>query len=163
MMEPMFMSSNVARLSINAAFLAEMKESNVDYQECLQGLRDLCDANCSQSRVIDDGGHLLHRLRDVFATQCELEETYGYVRIFDAKTPTPFDENVQKTFEQHREISLLLMELSEHFDDLQYQGTIAREISSVLEELRHLNARLWQHEDTELDLIRSLMSGAKKS
>jgi hypothetical protein len=157
------MPNTVARLSINAAFLAEMKEAHAEYQDCLISLRDFCGANCSNNRIISECGQFLHRIRDVFATQCQLEETYGYVRIFDAKNRTAHDLVVQQTFDQHRAISLILMELSERFDGLQYQGTLAREINAVLLELKSLQALVEQHEGTERDLIRSAMSMSKKT
>jgi hypothetical protein len=157
------MDSTFARLSVNAAFLAEMKESHAGYQECLISLRDFCDANCSTNRVVSECGQFLHRMRDVFATQCELEETYGYVRVSDSKTRTSQDMEIQQTFAQHRQISLLLMELSERFDGLQYQGTLVRAINPFLRDLRSLQALVEQHEATERDLIRSAMSTAKRT
>ena len=157
------MDSTLARLSVNAAFLAEMKEAHADYQECLISLRHLCDTNCGTNLVVSECGQFLHRMRDVFATQCELEETYGYVRVSDSKTRTSQDVEIQQTFAQHRQISLLLMELSERFDGLQYQGTLVREINPFLRDLRSLQALVEQHEATERDLIRSAMSTAKKT
>ena len=155
------MAGTVDRLSINGAFFLEIKESHVDYQVCLGQLVEICDLNCALSRVVSDCGPLLNRMRDAFSTQCQLEETYGYVRAAEIKLLKVDPSVVQKTFNQHRELSLLLMESNERFNNLQYQGTLERELHSFLQDLRHFQSRIELHENTEYELIRVAMSGGK--
>jgi hypothetical protein len=140
------------QLTINGAFMIEIKDAHSDYRSALDTLREYCSKECERDRVVRECGIFLHRLRALFATQCQLEETYGYVRIQPGSLHSRSSSDVATVFSQHREISLLLMELSERFDDLQYQGNIRREIDSFMPNLRFLWSRLDNHERTELQL-----------
>ncbi|MEZ6138598.1 MAG: hypothetical protein R3C53_27255 [Pirellulaceae bacterium] len=142
-------------LGVNAAFLQEVKDSNLQLWTCLRELREVKYAEDSEpieaSRVFVN---LLGELRDCIALEFSLEETYGFIEgatqslvgfgLADASTAKM----------QHRELYLQLHEICEQAEEAQYRGTISRDLAMFIGAFEKFDDCFRAHEDLEAELIR---------
>lgn len=141
---------------VNAAFLQEVKDSNLRLWAVLHELHDLyalkseSDDASSQARQLVA---LMSELRDSIALEFSLEETYGFIegasRVNGLGMP---DASLAKL--QHRELYLQLSELCEQVEEAQYRGTIARDLQSYLERFARFDEAFYSHEEFESELMR---------
>lgn len=139
---------------VNAPFLQELKEGNVELYSNIHRLRQLRDETLNVETVLAEIGPRLQSLRDQLSRQFDLEETYGYVM-----QPPNIGSQVQlktaQALQGHRWLYLALVELSEQVDDLEYRGTLRPNLPQILSELQAFLNSFGAHEALELDLIRS--------
>ena len=73
-------------LTINAAFLEEIKDSNVTLWRRLAKLRDTCECHEVRPVILHRLVGLLNEIRDLLALQFALEESYGYLEVPHAES-----------------------------------------------------------------------------
>ncbi len=145
--------SNRMTTVVNAAFLQEVKDSNMQLWSILDELRTMQVSWDDAREVSKLFVRKLAELRDCIGLEFSLEETYGFMQgppsnagfaMADAETARI----------QHRELYLQLQELCETAEEAQYRGTISRDLQSYLEEFRCFDLSFRAHEDLEGELIR---------
>jgi hypothetical protein len=138
---------------VNAAFLQEVKESNVELWSILREIRDIhvgqSEARELSCRLVNSLGDL----RDCIALQFSLEETYGFIDGAPASASfNTLDASIAKV--QHRELYLQLHELCEQAEEAQYRGVISRDLSKYLDDFQYFDGAFRAHEELEAELIR---------
>ncbi len=146
-------ASNLKTTIVNAAFLQEVKDSNLRLWSVLHELRDIQVGSMETRQLSREFVLLLSELRDAFALEISLEETYGFIegagRVTSLGSP---DAALAKV--HHRELYLQLNELCEKVEEAQYRGTIGREMQLHIDEFERFDLAFRAHEDFELELIR---------
>ncbi len=146
-------AANAKTTIVNAAFLQEVKDSNVRLWSVLHELRELRVGTVESRTMAHDMVELMGELRDSIALEFSLEETYGFIegasRIGGLGMP---DAGMSKI--QHRELYLQLNELCEQVEEAQYRGTIARDLPIYLESFQRFDLAMHAHEEFESELIR---------
>ena len=140
-------------LGVNAAFLQEVKDSNLQLWSTLRELRELPQ---HVSDPIEASRQLVNRLgelRDCVALEFSLEETYGFINGVSPRMA--FGAADAKTAKmQHSELYLQLHELCEQAEEAQYRGTIGRDLAMFLEAFEAFDSCFRAHEELEAELIR---------
>lgn len=139
-------------VTINAAFLQEIKEVNQDLWRLIEDLRQMCAAPLSirrQSRHLVDA---LAVLRDQLAMHFSLEEAYGY--FIDPLQPDPqvaaLADSLRK---QHRTLYTAASQLADHAENL-YRERDDATLTTVLPiSIENYLQALMIHESEETDLI----------
>ncbi len=149
------MSTAQGTLTVNAAFLQEIKDEN---RELRQLLHD-CDAalvKCTSAAA--DGPldpklaiDLLGRLRNQLSLHFSLEETYGY--FDDAVQVTPqLADRALKLRGQHSELFLSYCALVDHAEQAFNDGR-PDALPNVARQFADFHARFQEHESLETELI----------
>lgn len=146
------MSIAVGTVTINAAFLQEIKEDNHE----LKGLLDAAGEMFSLSRVARTPARqfvdLLTQLRDRLATHFALEEAFGYFE--DAIEVAPqLSRQADELRNEHRTLFLDLCDLVEVAERLLYRETTAGVAKRLAARFREFRRSLEEHESRENGLI----------
>lgn len=146
-------ASNARTTIVNAAFLQEVKDSNLQLWAVLRELRELPKRSLDLRELSRELVDRLGELRDAIALEFSLEETYGFIegaaRMAGIGTP---DASLAKI--QHRELYLQLHELCEQIEEAQYRGTISRDLQVYLTIFEKFDTAFLAHEEFEAELIR---------
>ncbi len=139
-------------LTINPAFLQEIKDSNPDLWSTVQNLRQVCQCREQPAQTARHLARLLDNLRDQLALQFSLEESYGYLEVSEGS-----DGNVgqlaNRTHAQHCTLYLRLSELAEQAEELQYRGVEPLQLRKLVQSAQQFDAELREHEQSENELI----------
>ena len=142
------------RLTINAAFLQEIKQDNVHFNQLLKSIATgLSDRPHVRPRVLAE---LLTRLRDELETHFALEEFYGY---FDqaAMTNPEISRKAERLKDQHEALYVELNDLVEEAERLVYHETPAgRPVRQIVRGFHRFHERIDEHEAAEMELIMRL-------
>ncbi|MFO0942814.1 MAG: hypothetical protein U0930_18920 [Pirellulales bacterium] len=146
-------TSTVQCVTINAAFLQEVKEAHSQVWETLYTLRVIAQ----QATVTDAEIHLwvskLTEFRRQLSTEFALEETYGYISSTQRQhINVGVDPSV--TLKQHRELYLQMLEVCERVEESQYVGTVVRDFRLHVACFQEFDASLSEHERLESLMIR---------
>jgi len=139
-------------LTINAAFLQEIKEACSPLWERVYQLRESALNGLPLSVDVNHWVSQLTDLRAQLVNAFSLEETYGY--ITSASRPlagVPFDPSEVRA--QHAELYMQLSELCEQVEEAQYRGTIVRDFSNYSVAFSSFADALQCHEQNEARLI----------
>ncbi len=154
-------AANAKTTIVNAAFLQEVKDSNLRLWSVLRELRDLRGCDAESREVSRELVLLMSELRDSIALEFSLEETYGFIegaaRVKGLGMP---DAGLSRI--QHRELYLQLNELCEQVEEAQYRGTIGRDLLMYLDSLDSFYNALYAHEEFEAELIRCALGVRNK-
>ncbi len=136
-------------VTINAAFLQEIKDVHQLLWVTLDSLRQLCDTPVAAPSYLRQLTSLLADLRDQLALHFSLEEAYGY---FD--DPVDVAPHVSQRAEtlrnQHQELYLCdLVDCCEQA----YDGRQFSRATLLAERYRDFHERLVVHEEAESELI----------
>lgn len=155
----MFTVASKAKTTIvNAAFLQEVKDSNLPLWSVLRGLREMRLGETDAAELSRQLVNNLEELRDSIALEFSLEETYGFIDGAVGSAGLGIhDASVAKV--QHRELYLQLHELCEKVEEAQYRGTIGRDLKTYLEEFANFDVAFQAHEEFESELIRCGLGG----
>lgn len=139
-------------VTVNAAFLLEIKEVNQDLWRLLADVRRMCDTPATIDSAPRRFFGLVEELRDQLALHFALEEAYGY---FDdpIEVAPRLCRQANALRDEHRELYLMVVALSEVSEILTQPG---REIGAVLKAVGQFQAfdqRLKRHESLENELI----------
>ena len=144
-------------VTVNAAFLQEIKEVNQELWQLLGDLRHRCQRPIApgQCRLLIDR---LCQLRDQLALHFSLEEAYGY---FD--DPVDVAPQLGRAAEQlrseHKELYLDLCELVDHAERMFYEERHAALALWIGPQFLQFDARLRSHEERENELIYEAYDG----
>lgn len=146
-------TSSVATTMVNAAFLQEVKDANLQYWQSVHDFKRLLNQNAEVLGLSIKLVRLLSELRDSMALEFSLEETYGYIEGNCAGNSVSASKAGQAK-SQHRELYLHLQEISEIAEEAQYRGTIVQDYAALVDQCREFLAALEAHEKHESELIR---------
>ena len=139
-------------LTINPAFLQDIKEDNVHLRELLAATAAALSRRRFPRIRLRALAELLASLRDQVATHFSLEEFFGY--FDDATEAAPRLTN--RAFQlrsQHDELYLLISELANDAERLLHRQWTAYEVSLLTERFHEFYEQLQLHEEQENELI----------
>lgn len=151
----MSVTTQVKTLTVNPAFLQEIKDSNLNLWSLLDQLMAVCGSSEDRTQRLRRLVPLLGEVRDLLALQFALEETYGYMEVPAAVAPVN-SHLMQDIRAQHCKIYLMINELAERAEELQYRGVDDDKVSQLdrlIEDVHQFELRLRDHERMEQDLI----------
>lgn len=152
---------NNQRLLVNAAFLQEIKDCNPDLWHAMHSLRQTCESDASPSQLVRDLVRQLNDLRDRWAMQFALEDSYGYMRV-PMSPPYPGSvesypqwksDRAETVLAQHCTLYLMLSDLAEQAEELQYRGVTSDQLQRLISRTREFDAAIRDHEAREQELI----------
>jgi iron-sulfur cluster repair protein YtfE (RIC family) len=142
------------RMTINVAFLQEIKEDNAHFRELLEAIRAaLVDNQKIRPRVLAE---LLARLRDELQTHFALEEFFGY---FDQKLAekTSVNKVAHAFVQEHAMLFQQLIELVEDAEQVLYRESEAtKSVDEIVRGFQKFHANLMSHEMRESELMMKL-------
>lgn len=144
------MRNHKAAKVVNNAFLVELKECNSNLWEDVNLLGAYTQEPFCSDWIEQNGGRLLRRLREELSAQFRLEETFGYVDGPPGDVPDP---HIAKAIDQHLNIVLQCVALSEQFDDLEYSGKLSCEAVDIWRKMKRLFDAINEHELLERRLL----------
>lgn len=148
----MSVENRTSTVTINAAFLQEIKEVNEDLWKLLDEVKRLCsDPQSVQLRargVVD----LLAELRDQLAMHFALEEAYGYFNDPVHVAPR-LSVAAAALRDEHQVLYTMIGNLAEEADELYRAGELSKSGPRVVERFHEYYDRFQQHENCENELI----------
>jgi hemerythrin HHE cation binding domain-containing protein len=144
-------------VSINPAFLSEIKEDHHELRQLLHHVGAMLNRPAWMSMETARLVELFAKLRDQLAMHFSLEEAYGYFE--DAISGAPhLSRRAESLRAQHAELFSELCRLAERSEQLPYEKSPARLMSSLSEGFFHFADNLQEHEARESDLILEAMN-----
>lgn len=138
------------RVTINAAFLQEIKEDHQHLKELLEQLRTLTEVPQVLSNHGQQFVNLLGSLCDQLAFHFTLEEAYGYFEeALDSKPHLESQAGLLKG--QHAELFVLARDLADAAAQLDFSSDSKAE--KIARRFRVFDQALRDHESAELNLI----------
>ena len=143
-------------LSINVAFMNEIKDDHVELRHCLSGLDSVLIGPIGQEFAIDQSRQLVdrfHQLRDALETYFALEEFYGYFQSASQTNSQVATKSLQ-LFREHELLYLHACRLVEYAERVLY-GEVKLEgsIEFIRVAYRDFYRRFHEHEQTEAELM----------
>ncbi len=148
----MAIASTTSTVTVNPAFLKEIKDVNQDLWQIVAELGEVANnPYLVRSRRYQFVG-MLEDLRDHLALHFALEEAYGY---FDEplRVDPRLCERAKELRSQHRELYLVACDLIDHAMQLHDGQNIRALARQVVAEYAEFRAQLQQHEQDENALI----------
>ena len=145
------LASSAKTIAVNAAFLQEVKDSNLQLWDLFHRLRMLTKVQRPTGEMVHDFVALLGELRDCIALEFSLEETYGYVENAMLGARVGSEANEAKL--QHRELYLQIRDLCECVEEAEYTGTIVRDLAAFFNAFDTFDTEFRAHEELEARLI----------
>lgn len=145
----MTLQTATGTVTVNPAFLQEIKDSNPELWRLREQLHDCVRSEESRSVVACRLVQTLDDFRDALALQFALEEAYGFIEV--PESLAMHEANDAKN--QHCGLYLGICELCERAEELQYRGLVADQFAALVEEAQIFDARLDAHERLERRLI----------
>ncbi len=152
-MASVFTKSNTTT-GVNAAFLQEVKDNNVQLWSTLRELRDMRNRCVEPIMASAQFVSLISSLRELLSLQFSLEDTYGYIVAAPTRIQLSAAVDAAAAKSQHCELYLQIHELCEQAEEAQYRGTISRDLDTFFSSFELLDDSLRAHEDAEAELIR---------
>ena len=140
------------RVTVNAAFLQEIKEVNHDLWRLLADVRRMCDTPATIDSAPRRFFGLVEELRDQLALHFALEEAYGY---FD----DPIDvaprlcRQANELRAEHDELYLMIVDLSETSEVLTQPDRVIGTVLTAVAQFQAFDQRFHRHEALENELI----------
>jgi len=145
------MATVTKTITINPAFLQEIKEDNTDLRRQLNRTRQLLGGEPSRIRP-RDLVEMLGELRDQFALHFALEEAYGYFE--DAVDAAPWlHRQAESLRDEHRHLFLDLCHLEDKAERLLYHEATPKVLRAIARDFHEFHERFFDHESRENDLI----------
>jgi len=148
----MAIANLTSTVTVNAAFLKEIKDVNQDLWQIVSELREVTlNAYRVRSRRYQFVG-MLEDLRDHLALHFALEEAYGY---FDEplRVDPRLCSRAKALRSQHRDLYLLACDLIDHAMRLHDGHNISSLARELVAEFNEFDTQLQEHERGENDLI----------
>lgn len=140
-------------LTINPAFLQEIKDSNLTLWKTVERLNMACRESREPVAVLGLLVPLLGELRDALALEFALEESYGYIEVPAAAAPANH-HLLHDIHSQHCRLFLRITELAERAEEMQFRGMLSEELPELIDEVGAFELEFKDHERMESDLIR---------
>ncbi len=144
-------------LTVNAAFLQDLKDDNVHLRELLATVNDVLSHVSYRSIHAGAFAELLSRLRDQLATHFALEECFGY---FDdaVEVASRFSTQADIIQAQHASLFSEICEIVDEVECLAYGEPNACPMSFIVERYRLFHRVLEAHENGERELIMAALN-----
>tara|TARA_R110002095_G_scaffold76879_3_gene65805 strand:+ start:2224 stop:2739 length:516 start_codon:yes stop_codon:yes gene_type:complete len=146
------MIQSLPKVTINAAFLKEIKDDNLNLYSLLENLRSFWLVNDPLVLNPEWFSALVNQLRDQLAIHFALEETFGY---FDH--PVIFDvflsEEAKRLKDQHVELYLEINLIAEKSEEMLYPDFNETSYTTLVNQFKKFYQSFQQHEVAEFDLI----------
>ena len=146
------MATLTGTLTVNAAFLQEIKEDNRHLRDLLQKSLALFASprrvRVSPRHVVDH----LWQLRDQLSMHFALEDAYGYFEDAIAEAPR-LSEQAEMLRAQHSDLYLEMCDLVEEAEQLLYGRGPLRVMTDLAIAFYAFHARFQEHETRENELI----------
>ncbi|MGB7326919.1 MAG: hypothetical protein WBD31_18730 [Rubripirellula sp.] len=144
--------STATAKTVNPAFLQEIKDSNPGLWAVAENLRRAYHGEGEAVEVLRRLTRSLNELRDALSLQFSLEESYGYITI-----PEPQDEAFSdlavRVAAEHGTLYLMISDLAEQAEELQYRGIQSEHLCRLIEQTHHFDQLWCEHERVEADMI----------
>jgi hypothetical protein len=146
------MLTQTGTITVNAAFLQDLKDDNIHLQRLLAALHGALSPPLGRRIRPANLADLLGRLRDQLATHFSLEEFFGY--FDDALDVAPrFSARADVLVAQHATLFEEICEIVEEAERLAYHESSGSGIQIVAERYHAFHQRLESHESCENELI----------
>lgn len=148
----MAIANTTSTVTVNKAFLKEIKEVNLDLWQIVTELRETArNPYLVRSRRYQFVG-MLEDLRDHLALHFALEEAYGY---FDEplKVDPRLSSRAKHLRSQHRDLYLLACDLIDHAMQLHDGNNIDELARKLVGQYAEFDSQLQSHEQAENELI----------
>jgi hypothetical protein len=146
------MRISTGTLTINPAFLQDIKDDNIHLKELLAATSTAFSVKASsmiRPRALTD---LMSRLRDQLATHFSLEEFFGYFDdAIDAAPRLSAEADLLRC--QHEDLYLSITELAEDAERLLYGPVPENALSDLAKRFQAFYEQLMAHEESENELI----------
>lgn len=146
-----------ATVTVNAAFLQEIKEVNQEMWESFSDLERMCARPMSLKDHCFEFVGRLGDLRDQLALHFALEEAYGYFEGPEDVAPD-IAERAGKLRGQHRTLYQEFDALTEQAEELLYHRHLAALTAVLPVSFDNFAERLREHEAAESDLLQEAWS-----
>jgi hypothetical protein len=139
-------------VTVNAAFLQEIKDVNQDLWRLLTNVRRMSREPATIYAAPRRFFGMLEQLRDQLALHFALEEAYGY---FDdpVEVAPRLCEQAERLRYEHRDLYMSATALTEFAEQLLHAATDGRLILESARQFRVFDAQFQQHEAAENQLI----------
>lgn len=141
-----------SQLTINPAFLRDIKDDNRDLRRILANTVEAMVAPPATPNRAREMHAALGRLRDQLAMHFALEEAFGYFEQSVAQAPR-LDQQARQLRDEHRLLFVELCDLIELLEQKVYHETDEPAFDLVRRRFDRFHARLQRHEANEIDLI----------
>lgn len=139
-------------LTVNAAFLQEIKEDNHRLRELLQESAELFNGAALHEPPVRKIVEMLSELRDQLALHFSLEEAYGYFE--DALEVAPqLSEQAQQLRSQHGALFVELCRMVEQAEQWLYEETSGDVWTALRKKFGRFQHHLREHESQETAII----------
>lgn len=139
-------------ITVNAAFLQEIKQDNVQLRRLLADANSLLEPTPADPTTIRRLASLLAELRDQLAMHFSLEEAFGYFE--DPLSVAPhLSQQAESLRRQHKDFYKEICHLAAIAEQVASGSSKSRGFELVVCEFREFYGRLQDHEAKENDLI----------
>ena len=161
------MTTLTGTMTVNAAFLREIKDDNRSLQDVLTTLRELTMKRVVLRNHVHQFVELLEDLRDKLAVHFALEEAYGYFDEAIEAAPR-IAERAEQLRSEHLDLFKSIRRIADqavqwrtthansanqHRNGSRYGATGVHALLRIVNHFRHFDDQLMQHEQSENVLI----------
>ena len=148
------MISNSRQVTVNAAFLKEIKEDNLRLYNLMENLRTFWLVPDPLALKPEWFSVLINELRDQLAMHFALEATFGYFDHADQVDALTAAES-QRLRDQHEDLYLEIASIAEQVEEALYPEWNQTTYAAQIERFDQFYQKFQQHESAEFDLIMS--------
>ena len=141
-------------VTINAAFLQEIKDVNQELWQLLADCRQFVDQPSSMWRECCDFVDMLQELRDKLALHFALEDAYGYFED-PLEVPPRFAQRAMELREEHAALYLAISALADEAGNFLHERKLPALTMAIPPKFEDFHERLKKHESDEIDLIQN--------
>lgn len=146
------MSTKTRMVTINAAFLHEIKEDNRELRRLLKSAATMFREKDRTRIDYKELVKVLGELRDRFALHFSLEEAYGYFE--DAlDVPPRLSERASSLRDEHRELYMSISQLEDEAERQLYHEKDSVAFSKMCDEFFEFYQAFRSHEERETEVI----------
>jgi len=126
---------------VNYVYLQDLKEENSSLWEDILLLGAYVQEPFSTDWIEQNAGNLLRRLRDKLSGQFRTEESLAYLH-----SPGSIQSrDVRRALDQHLQIMLHCIAISEQCDDYEYSGKLSSATIQILKQIRELSEEMMEN------------------
>ncbi len=139
-------------VTVNAAFLQEIKEDNRELTQLLKRSESACRRVKASPASSGSLAELLVLVRDQLAFHFALEEAYGYFEHAVDEAPR-LSERAMALRSEHETLYLEICSIAEEAESMRLGRQARRRVHSVAQDFLLFYQRLKEHETDETELI----------
>ena len=146
------MATATRTITVNAAFLKEIKDDNRELNVLLSHTVSLASDPLDADGSAKPFAVALGELRDQFSLHFALEEAFGY---FEGAVDVPphLSDIADALREQHDTLFMNVCDLVDDAEDMLYESSPPQTLHNLVERFLDFYRRFQEHEDRENDLI----------